>query len=133
MAVRKFRIRVNGAVYDVEAEEIQTQGTPVLAEPPAPQTPAPQPVVQAEVVRKPAAAVLQNGETVIEAPLPGTVLDVKVEDGGLVEIGQVLVILEAMKMENEVTSPVAGRVTNLKVHKGSAVDANQVLLTIDGR
>ncbi len=132
MAVRKFRIRVNGTVYEVEAEEIQAQGTP-LAEPPAQHVPAPQPVVQAEVVRKPAAAVLQNGETVIEAPLPGTVLDVKVEDGGLVEIGQVLVILEAMKMENEVTSPVAGRVTGLKVHKGSAVDANQVLLIIDGR
>lgn len=130
MAVRKFRIRVNGVLYEVEAEEVKEASAPrqeVSAQP----APVREPKASAEPARKPAAVVSQDGETIIEAPLPGSVLDVKVQEGSSVEVGQVLVILEAMKMENEVTSPVPGRVKSVKVQKGSAVDANDVLLVID--
>ncbi|PSR25659.1 MAG: acetyl-CoA carboxylase biotin carboxyl carrier protein subunit [Sulfobacillus thermosulfidooxidans] len=134
MAVRKFRIRVNGVVYDVEAEEISAeQSATSTSAPSVPSAPVatPTPPVPSEPPKAAAPVVMQDGEMVIEAPLPGAVLDVKVQEGQLVEVGQVLIILEAMKMENEVTAPVSGRIKSLRVQKGSSVDANEVLVIIE--
>ncbi len=129
MALRKFRIKVNDVVYEVEAEEVFSAEASVPAV--APQVETLSSTARVEPVRPKAPAVQQNGLTVIESPLPGSVLDVKVAEGDLVEVGQVLIILEAMKMENEVASPVSGKIRAVKVKKGSAVDANDVLVTID--
>ncbi|WP_028962359.1 biotin/lipoyl-containing protein [Sulfobacillus thermosulfidooxidans] len=132
MAVRKFRIRVNGVVYDVEAEEISVeQSATSTSAPSVPSAPVAAPPVPSEPPKAAAPVVMQDGEMVIEAPLPGAVLDVKVQEGQLVEVGQVLIILEAMKMENEVTAPVSGRIKSLRVQKGSSVDANEVLVIIE--
>ncbi|OLZ09812.1 biotin/lipoyl-containing protein [Sulfobacillus thermosulfidooxidans] len=132
MAVRKFRIRVNGVVYDVEAEEISVeQSATSTSAPSVPSAPVATPPVPSEPPKAAAPVVMQDGEMVIEAPLPGAVLDVKVQEGQLVEVGQVLIILEAMKMENEVTAPVSGRIKSLRVQKGSSVDANEVLVIIE--
>jgi biotin carboxyl carrier protein len=128
MTVRKFRIRVNGVEYDVEAEEVETKGfSHETVAPRPPQNPSPgipEPI-------PPAPMITHNGEIIIEAPLPGAVLEVKVQEGQRVEVGQVLIILEAMKMENEVTAPTAGKIKSLRVQKGSSVDANQVLVIVD--
>jgi biotin carboxyl carrier protein len=116
-------------IYEVEAEEIFSAEAS-----PAPQVSvaAVQPMrVGSDPVRPSATIVEEEGFTVIESPLPGSVLDVKVTEGGHVDIGQVLIILEAMKMENEVTSPVRGHISSIKVKKGSAVDANDILLIIE--
>ncbi|WP_053958546.1 biotin/lipoyl-containing protein [Sulfobacillus thermosulfidooxidans] len=132
MAVRKFRIRVNGVVYDVEAEEISIeQSAGSASSSSTPSAPVVTPPVPSEHPKAAAPVVMQDGEMVIEAPLPGAVLDVKVQEGQLVEVGQVLIILEAMKMENEVTAPVSGRIKSLRVQKGSSVDANEVLVIIE--
>ncbi len=129
MAVRKFRIRVNGVEYDVEAEEVSaersTEELPRVSR--IPQTPS---SVASEPLR-PAPMIRHNGEIIIEAPLPGAVLDVKVQEGQSVDVGQVLIILEAMKMENEVTAPAAGNIKSLRVNKGSSVEANEVLVIIE--
>lgn len=126
MATRKFRITVNGRTYEVEAEEItKPAGGEVPAEPvPAPARPAPAEAAPPVAERAPA------GVTVVTAPLPGVVLDVKVTEGAAVAAGQIVIILEAMKMENEITAPVSGRIASLTVNKGTAVNGGDPLLTI---
>lgn len=126
--VRKFRITVNGKVYEVEAEEVT--GGPVT--PPAPEkvAVAPSAPVADPVPAPPPARAVAGGSTAVDAPLPGAVLDVKVVEGQGVEAGQVLVILEAMKMENEITAPRAGTVREVRVTKGATVNAGDVLVVL---
>lgn len=131
MAVRRFRIRVNDVIYDVEAEEVTTEPVPEHAQSTAGSVAVVTPPSAKEPPRPPLGVETPDGESVIEAPLPGAVLDVKVQEGQLVEVGQILIILEAMKMENEVTAPISGRIKSLRVHKGSAVNANEVLVIIE--
>ncbi|MHB1610239.1 MAG: biotin/lipoyl-containing protein [Sulfobacillus sp.] len=125
MAVRKFRITVNGVVYDVEAEEIEgVKPQPVASVTASEKTVAPSapPTVSRHVT--------ESG-VVVEAPLPGAVLDVRAAAGQIVEVGQIVVILEAMKMENEITAPVSGRISAIYVHKGGAVNAQDPLFAIE--
>lgn len=129
MAVRKFRITVNGVVYEVEAEEIPSVGQmepPKVSQPAAVQeTPVPpKTVARAQTASKDTAVI-------VEAPLPGAVLDVRAQVGQVVEMGQIIVILEAMKMENEITAPIAGRISAIQVQKGGAVNAQDPLFTIE--
>ena len=77
----------------------------------------------------PAAAPAGKGEN-INAPMPGNILDVRVANGQAVTAGQILMILEAMKMENEIIAPCAGTVSNLSVQKGSTVSSGQLLCSI---
>lgn len=105
--MRKYRVNVNGNAYEVEIEEIT--GTASTA-PSAPTVPA-------------------EGE-VISAPMPGNILAVNVKAGDAVKKGQVLMILEAMKMENEIVCPRDGTVVSVSVSKGAAVETGAALCTI---
>lgn len=129
--MRKFQVTVNGQSYEVEIEEIGGEGPPaprvslperaVPAAPPAPPvTPAPP---------APAKAPVAQG-TPVTAPMPGVILEIKVKAGDLVQEGDVVAVLEAMKMENELSAPVSGQVIALSVSKGASVETNETIMTI---
>ena len=126
----KYKVTLNSKVYEVEVEE----GTAMLIDEyeayvPAPAAPAPVPAA-APVAAAPAApAPTAVGET-IPAPLPGTVLAVKVAAGEAVKAGQVLVVIEAMKMENEILAPHDGTVAQVVTAKGAAVDTGAPLVVL---
>ncbi len=147
--MRKFIVQVNGVQYDVEIEEIGgAQAAPAVPIPaaapaamaPAPAAaPAPAPAAPATAApaapaqSAPAAAPAQSaaggvmgGET-INAPLPGTVLDIKVSAGQNVNKGDILFVLEAMKMENEILAAHDGVIASVNVEKGAAVNSGDVL------
>ena len=111
----KYRVNVNGTVYEVELEEI-TGAAPAAAAPVAAPAAAP-------------AAAPVGGEKVC-APMPGTILSVNVSNGSAVKKGDVLMILEAMKMENEIMAPCDGTVTSVAAAKGAAVESGALLCTI---
>jgi biotin carboxyl carrier protein len=122
--MKRFNITVNGKAYDVAVEEITDGSAPVVAAAPvaaAPKAAAPAPA--------PAAAPAGEGEKVT-APMPGTILDVKVSVGDSVTKGQALMILEAMKMENEIVAPCDGKVTSVTVKKGDTVNSSDTLATV---
>ena len=113
--MKKYRVNVNGTVYEVELEEI-TGAAP--AAPVAAPAAAPAP-----------AAPPAGGEN-ISSPMPGTILAVNVAAGDAVKKGDVLMILEAMKMENEIMAPCDGTVSSVAVTKGTAVESGTLLCTI---
>lgn len=117
--MKRYNITVNGKVYDVAVEEVDAGSAPVAAAP----TPAP------AAAPAPAATPVADG-TKVTAPMPGTILDIKVAVGDTVEAGQAIVVLEAMKMENDVNSPCAGKVLSINTTKGSAVETGAVLAVI---
>lgn len=127
--VRRFRITINGKVFEVEAQELghETQAH-------APTTPAVSPArletAPAPTPAQPKAKASTGAGTRIEAPLPGLVLDVKAKEGDQVSQGQVLVILEAMKMENEIVAPEDGTVAQIAVGKGDSVSSGDVLVVL---
>lgn len=137
--MRKFNVVVNGKAYAVEVEEVgAAQGAftyvPVqapVAEVQAPKAqPQPTPVAAAPVVEKAKKSTGPvEGET-ISAPMPGTIVNVKVSEGQSVKAGDVLLILEAMKMENEIVSPKAGVVNAIHVSKSDTVASGDSLITI---
>ena len=144
--MKKFNITVNGKSYEVDVEEIGGSSAPsavrkqapVSSQPAAPvaapaaakpATPAPTPTPTPTPTPAPSAAPVTGGE-VISAPMPGTILDIKVNVGDHVANGAVLVILEAMKMENEIMAPVAGKVLSIGVSKGASVNSGDVLVVI---
>ena len=112
--MKKYRVNVNGTVYEVELEEMT--GAPAAAPVAAPAPSA-------------AAAPAAGGEKVT-SPMPGTILSVNVAAGDAVKRGQVLMILEAMKMENEIMCPCDGTVASVSVAKGAAVESGTLLCTI---
>ncbi len=122
--MRKFNINVNGTSYEVEVEEIGGG----YSAPIAVQTAAPAPAAAPKAAKK-AAAPVADGEQ-IKSPMPGNIWDVKCSQGQTVAEGDVLLILEAMKMENEIMAPCAGKIVSLNVEKGDSVEAGQVLLVI---
>lgn len=129
-----FKIRVNGHEYEVEVEEVTSDAANAPAKPR--QVPAAQPARQ-EVQRKSAptvptapAASVQEGTTTILAPMPGTIVDVQVSPGERVSKGQTLMILEAMKMENEILAPHDCTIGQSHVAKGASVNAGDVLVTL---
>ena len=112
--MKKYKVTVNGVAYEVELEEL-TGAAPAPAAAAAPAPPPP-----------PAPA---GGEQVT-APMPGTILSVNVAVGDSVKRGQVLMILEAMKMENEIMCPRDGRVASIQASKGAAVESGTPLCVI---
>ena len=134
--IKKFRITVNGEVYEVEVEETGSEGSvaPVQTSAPRPVAPVARPVASAPVkaaspaAARPAAGPAGAGS--VTAPMPGTILEVKVSVGDQVKAGQPVVILEAMKMENEITATQDGTVKEVRVSKGATVNPGDVLVTI---
>ncbi len=139
--MKKFNVTVNGKTYAVEVEEVgagqggftyqpapqAASATPVINAAPAPQPQAaPAPVPAAASVSP---SVPVDGET-ISAPMPGTILDIKVTEGKSVKAGEILLILEAMKMENEIVSPKDGVVEKIHTAKSATVSTGDELVTI---
>ena len=124
--MKNYTITVNGTPYNVTVEEGTSSAAPVAsASAPAPAA-APAPQAAPKAAPAPAAA----GSVKVDAPMPGNILDVKVSNGTAVKAGQVLVILEAMKMENEIVAPQDGTVASINVNKGDTVEAGQTIVTL---
>jgi len=128
--MRKFNITVNGVAYEVEVEEVGAGSAPAapVAAAPAPVA-APAPAPKAAPAPAPKAAPVAGG-TKINAPMPGVILDVKAAVGASVKKGDILLVLEAMKMENEIMAPADGTVGSVTVTPGQTVQSGQQLLTI---
>ena len=128
-----YKVTLNGKIYEVEVEKgeavIQAEyeaALPTVA-------PAAAPVASAPVAApaaSPAAPVVAGEGEGVKSPFPGTVNAVKVAPGQMVKEGDVLVIVEAMKMENEITAPKSGKVGQVLVQKGAVVETGAVLVTI---
>ena len=122
--MKYYNITVNGVAYSVSVEETAAGAAPVAAPaaPAAPKAPA------APAAAPKAAAA---GAVTVKAPMPGNILDVKVAAGASVKAGDVLVILEAMKMENEIVAPQDGTVASVNVNKGDTVNSGDVLVSMN--
>lgn len=121
--MKKYNVTVNGTAYEITlevADAAEIKATAPVAAPAA----APAPAAVAAPTAAPA-----NGETVT-APMPGTILAVNVSNGAAVKKGDVLMVLEAMKMENEIVAPADGTVASVNVTKGSSVETGAVLCVI---
>lgn len=120
--MKNYTITVNGTVYDVTVEEGTGSGTPAAA---APKAAAP------KAAPKAAAPAGAQGAVKVNAPMPGKILSLKASAGQAVKKGDVLLILEAMKMENEVVAPQDGTVASINVASGDSVEAGAVLATLN--
>lgn len=125
--MKKFLIKVNGNQYEVEVEEVKSEGAAVSA---APEVKAQAPAAPAAPAPKKDTAV-PAGASKITAPMPGTILKINVNTGDKVKKGQVLLILEAMKMENEIVAAADGTVASVNVAKGASVNAGDVLVSLN--
>lgn len=123
--MRKFKISVNGNTYEVEVDEMDSSNSQKISLP-AENIPVMQPPVP-QVKAKPAKVVAGGAE--LKAPMPGTVLKVAVKNGAIVKKGDVVIVLEAMKMENDIISPANGTI-NLVVSQGSNVNSGDLIATI---
>lgn len=136
MTMKRFNITVNGKAYDVQVEELGGTAAPVAAAAPAPTSvPAPAPAAAAPAAAPaPAAeaapAAPAAGTESICAPMPGTIVNIVVSAGAAVKSGDVLLVLEAMKMENEIMAPRDGVVAGVHVNKGDSVDSGKLLVSL---
>ena len=131
--MKQFKITVNGKTYDVAVEETNgvasaPAAAPVAAAPAA--APAPAAPAAAPAPAAPAAPVATGAEKV-NSPMPGNIIDIKVAAGDTVTNGQTLLILEAMKMENEIKAPCDGTVAGVHVAKGDTVDSGALLISLN--
>lgn len=123
-----FKVMVNGKSYEVSVEELPTAGVApaqaAAAQPVAPATPA------APAQDRSVAPEIAVGEESVPAPLGGSVMEIKVKPGDQVKKGQVLLTLEALKMENEIVAPADGTVGQILVQAKDSVNAGDALLTL---
>ena len=144
--MKEYRYKINGNLYkvtvgDIEENQVQVEvnGTPykvemekapkVVVKPVARPAATSAPAAPATPVVKPAAA--STGKSGVKSPLPGVILDIKVNVGDTVKKGQVIIILEAMKMENDIKSDRDGKVTSIKVSKGESILEGTDLIIIE--
>ncbi len=137
----KYIVTINNKEYEVEVEKgkaavVDMRTVTAVAAHAAVQTPAAAPAAPAAspapapaAAPAPVQAAAVSGEA-IKAPMPGTILDIKVAAGSKVSKGQVILILEAMKMENEIVAPADGTVAQILTAKGSSVNTGDILAVI---
>ena len=123
--MKAYKVTVNGNVYEITLEVIDKADIKAAPAPAA----APAPV--AAPAPAPAAAPAAAGATTVSAPMPGNILKVNVSAGQAVKKGDVLMILEAMKMENEICAPADGTVASVNVNSGATVESGAVLCTLN--
>lgn len=123
--MKNYRITVNGTAYDVAVEELGGSAAPAAGIPTAPAAPA------APAPAAAPAASSAAGSITVTSPMPGKILAVKASVGQAVKKGEVVLILEAMKMENEVVAPEDGTIASIDVAVGSAVEAGDTLATLN--
>lgn len=121
--MKNYRITVNGVAYDVAVEE--------MGEGAAASTPAPAAAPKPAAPKAAPAAAAGAGAIKINSPMPGNILSVKASAGQAVKKGDVLMILEAMKMENEICAPQDGTIASVQVAAGDSVESGDVLVTMD--
>ena len=129
----KYKVTLNNRVYEVEVEQGEAMlvneyelAAPAAA---APAAPAAAPVAAATPTAAPAAGALAAGE-VVTSPMPGNILKINVTQGQKVNEGDVLIVLEAMKMENEISATKSGTVAQINVTKGAVVETGTPLVVI---
>ena len=129
----KYKVTLNGRTYEVEVEAgkamLLDEYEAIAPAPAAAAAPVAAPAA-APAAAAPAAPVVTGSGEAVNAPMPGNILKVNVKTGDAVKAGQVLVVLEAMKMENEIMAPKAGTVTQVLVSKDSTVDTGAPLVVI---
>ncbi len=147
----KYVATINGKKYEVEVEKLEAyksldrNGVAAPAAPvlpasapvqrpaaPAPVAAAPAPAPASAPAAAPApAAAAPAGATTVEAPMPGKILNIKVSEGQAVKFGEVVVIMEAMKMETEIVAPADGTVSKILVKAGDSVDTGAALVALN--
>ena len=128
-----YKVTLNGRTYEVEVEAgkaMLLDEYEAIAPAPVAAAPAAAPAAAAPAAAAPAAPVVTGAGETVSAPMPGNILKVNVKAGDAVKAGTVLVVLEAMKMENEIMAPKDGTVTQVLVSKGSTVDTGAPLVVI---
>ena len=131
--MKKYTITVNGTAYEVEVKEagVVASAPKAAAAPKAAPAPAPAPKAAPAPAPAPkAAAPVAAGATTVSAPMPGKVLSVNVKVGDAVKAGDVLMILEAMKMQNEIMAPADGTVSDVRVSAGQTVGTGDVMIVM---
>lgn len=129
--MRKFNITVNGKAYEVLVEEVGAASAPVAAAPVAAAPVAAAPVAAPAAAPAAPKATGVAGAVSVKAPMPGNIIKVNVKPGDAVKKGDVLVVLEAMKMENDICAPEDGTVASVETSKGATVETDAVLLTLN--
>ena len=129
--MKKYTITVNGTAYEVEFEDMggAAATAPKAAAPKAAPVPAAAPAPKA-AAPAPAAKPVAAGSATISAPMPGKVLEVKVKAGDAVKAGDVLMILEAMKMQNEIMAPADGTISDVRISAGQTVGTGDVMIVM---
>ena len=122
--MKKYNVTVNGTAYEITLEAVDASEVKAAPAPAAAPTPAAAPAPAAP------AAPVSGGKETVSSPMPGNILSVNVTNGAAVKKGDVLMILEAMKMENEIMSPCDGTVLSVNVTKGATVETGAVLCVI---
>ena len=128
--MKKFNIKVNGKAYEVEVEEVGSSA-PSFSSPAAPAVSAPVNETKSAPAPAPAPAPVNAGSSSIKAPMPGTINAVKVTAGESIKKGQVVAVLEAMKMENEIMAPEDAVVASVAVSQGQSVNTGDVIVTLN--
>ena len=114
--MKKYNITVNGTTYEVLVEEVDASSSY-------------NPVSTAKTVKAPSAT--NEGANKVVAPMPGTILEMKVSLGQSVKKGDVICVLEAMKMENDIPAPCDGVIASVNVQKGATVGTNDIIVSIN--